>query len=145
MYFRLNNEILGALMRNAAYIKDFDYAIDVLNYAMDENIKPSFKFTEIVSKFSAYQYRTVQENNNAQDLERFHRFYKVYKEWKTQMELNGLTTEEISKRLNVHPWKQLKEGEQLGIEMVKNQKTRRYWKKQHLLKKLKPSRLERLS
>lgn len=96
-------------------------------------------------QFSAKQYRTVQENKNAQDLERFHRFYKVYKEWKTQMELNGLTTEEISKQLNVHPWKQLKEVEQLGIEMVKNQKTRRYWKKQHLLKKLKPSRLERLS
>lgn len=132
-------------MKNAAHIKDSDYAIDVLKYAMAENIKPSFKFTEIVSKFSAKQYRTVQENKNAQDLERFHRFYKVYKEWKTQMELNGLTTEEISKQLNVHPWKQLKEGEQLGIEMVKNQKTRRYWKKQHLLKKLKPSRLERLS
>lgn len=132
-------------MKNAAYIKDSDYAIDVLKYAMAENIKPSFKFTEIVSKFSVSQYRTVQENKNAQDLERFHRFYKVYKEWKTQMELNGLTTEEISKQLNVHPWKQLKEGEQLGIEMVKNQKTRRYWKKQHLLKKLKPSRLERLS
>lgn len=132
-------------MKNAAYIKDFDYAIDILKYAMTEDIKPSFKFTEIVSKFSASQYRTVQENNNAQDLERFRRFYKIYKEWKTQMELNGLTTEEISKRLNVHPWKQLKEGEQLGIEMVKNQKTRRYWKKQHLLKKLKPSRLERLS
>lgn len=132
-------------MKNATYTQDYKYVTDILEHTMSEDIKPSFKFTEMLNRFSVSRYRSLQQENNEQELAKYNRFYRVYKAWKTQMGLDGLSKDEISAQLNVHPWKQLKEADSDGIEIVKNKRTRRYWKRQHILKKLKPSCLENLS
>lgn len=143
-FFRLNIEILGALMRIAIYVKDYDYIIDVLNYAMDENIKPSSKFAEMLRKFKSLRYNALQQKPNEAEQLNFNRFYACYKKWKQQMGLDGLMADDVSKLLNVHPWKQIKEGDIDGLEPVKNKRTRRIWKIQHSLKKLSPNKLEHL-
>lgn len=131
-------------MKNAVHVKDYDYVIDILQFAVKENIRPSFKFTEIVNGFNVSRYRSLQAKKNDEELAKYNRFYRIYKVWKTTMELDGLSRDEISRRLNQHPWKQLKEGEKYGIEIVKNKRTRRIWKRQLTLAKLKPARLEQL-
>lgn len=140
----MNNEILGALLKNAAYIKDYDYVIDVLEYTMNENIKPSLKFTQILSTFKNNRYHSLQKQDDDEELLKYNAFYKVYKNWKSQMELTGLSGDEVTKLLHIHPWGQLKEAEGKGIEGVKNIKTRRLWKRQRVLKKLNPTHIEKL-
>lgn len=132
-------------MRNAIYINDYDYVIDVLDYAKDNDIKPSLKFAEMLAEFKNRCYHRIQRSQNEEELTQFNRFYKVYKKWKTQMGLAGLSPDDVDKLLNIHPWKQLKEAEGTGIEPLKNSRIRRLWKKQHALIKLTPARLERLS
>lgn len=141
----MNNETLGALLKNATHINDYDYVIDVLDYAKDNEIKPSAKFAEMLGDFKNKRYHRLQRRNDEEELTRFNRFYKVYKKWKTQMGLTNLSPDDVDKLLNIHPWRQIKEPEGTGIEVVKNVKIRRLWKRQHALVKLTPSRLERLS
>lgn len=143
-FYRLNNEILGALLKNASYIKDYDYVIDVLEYAMSENIKPSLRFTQILSTFKNIRYYSMQKQDDDDELCKYNAFYKVYKTWKSQMELTGLSPDEVSKLLKVHPWGQIKEAEREGIEGTKNIKTRRLWKRQSVLKKLNPTHIKQL-
>lgn len=132
-------------MKNAIHKSDYDYTIDVLDYAKDNDIKPSAKFAEMLSEFKNKRYRRLQKQPHEQELTKFNQFYKVYKKWKTQMGLVNLSPDDVDKLLNIHPWKQIKEPEGTGIEDVKNSKIRRLWKRQHTLEKLTPSRLERLS
>lgn len=125
-------------MRKATHIKDYDYVVDVLQYAMNEDIKPSLRFTEIVGEFKNSRYAAIQQHKKEEELQKFNAFYGVFRKWKTQMNLLGLSGDEIKKLLHVHPWKQLKEAEGEGIEPVKNIYTRRIWKKQMVVKKLNP-------
>lgn len=141
----MNNEILGALLKNAAYIKDYDYVIDVLKYAMSENIKPSLRFAQILSIFKNHRYYSLQKQDNDEELLKYNAFYTVYKTWKSQMELTGLSADEVTKLLNVHPWKQIKEAQGVGIEGEKNIYTRRLWKRQRVLKKLNPTHIKQLT
>lgn len=142
---RLNNEILGALLKNASFTNDFEYVIDLLKYAMEENLKPSAKFMQILGNFKNKQYHLMQKNTNNPVMYKYNAFYAFYKQWKKQMGLLGLSSDETIKLLNEHPWYQFKETEGDGIEIVKNKKTRRMWKQQHALIKLTPQRIERLA
>ncbi|XP_031621039.1 pentatricopeptide repeat-containing protein 1, mitochondrial-like [Contarinia nasturtii] len=141
---RFNNEILGALLKNATYNNDYDYVIDVLEYVMHENIKPSIRFYEMLAKFKNARYNSLQQIDDDEKLIKYNRFYVKYKSWKSQMGLSGLSTDEVVKLLRSHPWKQLKQAEGEGIEAVKNKKTRRIWKRQHTVAKLTSNRLERM-
>lgn len=143
-FYRLNNEILGALLRKATYSKDYDYVIDILEYAMSENLKPSYRFAEALGIFKNTRYYALQKQDSEEELIKYKAFYKVYKEWKSQMELTGLSADDVKKLLHVHPWKQLKEGEGEGIEDIKNIKTRRLWKRQMVLKKLTPISVDKI-
>lgn len=140
----MNIEILGALLKNANYVKDYDYVIDVLEYAINENVRPSVKFYEILISFKYFYSKSRKQEPNDEEHTKYNAFYAVYKKWTKQMGLQGLTKEEAIKLLNVHPWKQLLEEEGDGIEILKNERTRRYWKKQHTLKKLTPKHLKHL-
>lgn len=141
---RCNIQILGALIGSATSHYDYDYVIDVLDYTMNENIKPNEIIYKMLSKFKNDRYYSLQKVDSDEEQIKFNRFYTKYKQWKTQMELNGLSSDEAFKLLRVHPWRQLKETEGDGIEIVKNKKTRRMWKRQHSIFKLTSSRLERI-
>lgn len=131
-------------MKNAQFAGDYAYVIDILEYAMNENIRPSTKFYEILSSFKHSCDISLKNNPNEDEQITFDGFFTVYKKWKKQMGLKGLKKVEALELLNVHPWKQLKEAEGDGIENLKNERTRRYWKKQHTLKILSPNRLNHL-
>lgn len=137
-------EILGALLKNAAFINDYDYVIDVVEYSMNENIRPSTRFYEILSKFKYFHSKSRKLEPNEEEDAKYKRFYAVYNKWSQQMGLQGLRREEAINLLETHPWRQLKEAEGDGIEMLKNERTRRFWKKQHTLKKLTPHHLNNL-
>lgn len=142
---RLNIIILGALLNNAIYIKDYDFVIDILEYSITERLKPSNKFMEVLNEFEKSCYFKLRNRDeNDEEYIKFKGFYKVYKKWKVHNNLVGCSGDDISKALNVHPWKQIKEGEGEGLEYVKNSNIRRYWKKQHALVKLTPTRLKNL-
>lgn len=141
---RINIEILGALLGNATFIFDYDYVIDVLDYAINEQLRPSSKFYQIVSLFNYECMKKLKSTPNEEEQRKFNAFVAIYKNWKKQFGLNGVQHEEIMKLLEVHPWKQLKEAEGDGIEMLKNERTRRLWKRQHALKVLTPNRLNKL-
>lgn len=132
------------MLRIAIHVNDYDYVIDVLKYAMDENIKPSCKFAEMLRKFKSYRYNELQMKPNETAQLEFNRFYGIYKKWKQQMDLDGLRADDVTKLLNVNPWKQIKEGDIEGLEPVKNKITRRTWKLQHSLKKLSANKIEHL-
>lgn len=131
-------------MRVATHIKDYDYVIDVLEYAMNENVQPSGRFNEILSKFKNSRYYLLQAEDNEEERIKYNAFYRVYKKWKSQMNLNEISSVAAIKLLNVHPWKQIKEAEGDGIEPVKNKNTRLLWKRQHSVAKLTQSHLDRL-
>lgn len=136
---------MGALLRNATYIKDYDFVIDILEYAINERLKPSLKFMEFFNEFDKSQYFKLRNrDDNDEEYLKFKRFYKVYKNWKVHNDLVGLSGDGFSRALRVHPWKQIKEGEGEGLEPVKNMKVRRYWKRQHTVEKLNPTRLKNL-
>lgn len=143
-FLRLNIEILGALLKNATFVKDYDYVIGVLEYAMNENVRPSPKFYEVLSTFKYYHSKSRKLDEQEEHRRKYNQFYAVYKKWSKQMGLEGLTKEEAIKLLDTHPWRQLKEAEGDGIELLKNERTRRFWKKQHTLKKLTPNHLNHL-
>lgn len=137
----MNIEILGALLKNATFINDHEYVVDVLEYAMDENVRPSVKFYEILDAFKYSRSRLLKQEPSEEEQIKCKAFFNVYNKWMNQMGLKGLTKEEAIKLLNVHPWKQLKEAEGDGIEILKNERTRRQWKQQHTLKVLTQNRL----
>lgn len=131
-------------MKNATFVKDYDYVIDVLEYARNENIRPSLKFFENLNTFKYYHSKSRKNESYDEEQLKYNQFHAVYKKWSIQMGLEGLTKNEAIKLLDTHPWKQLKEAEGDGIEMLKNERTRRFWKKQHTLKKLTPNHLNHL-
>lgn len=140
----MNIEILGALLKNASCAKDYDYVIDILEYAMNENIRPSSKFYDILISFKYGHSKARKLEPNEEEHVKYNEFFVVYQKWSKQMGLQGLTKEEAMKLLDAHPWRQLKEAEGDGIEVLKNERARRFWKKQHTLKKLTPNHLSHL-
>lgn len=132
-------------MNNATYIKDYDFVIDVVEYAINERISPSHRFMEMLNEFNKSRYFTLRNrSDDDEEYIKFKRFYRVYKDWKVHNNLVGCSGDDISKSLRVHPWKQIKEDEGYGLERVKNSKIRRLWKRQHTLEKLTPNRIKNL-
>lgn len=131
-------------MKNATYVKDNEFVIDVLKYAIDEKVRPSSKFYEILCAYKNWRSKLLKQESSEQNQLKWNEFYAVYKKWTNQMGLQGVPKEEAIKLLEVHPWKQLKEAEGDGIEILKNERTRRYWKRQHTLKTLNPTWLNHL-
>lgn len=102
------------------------------------------KFYDILSTFKYFRVKALQEEPNKAEQITCNALVAISKRWKKQMGLYGVAHEEIIKSLNVHPWKQLKEAENDGIEILKNERTRRLWKRQHTLKTLTANRLNNL-
>lgn len=44
-------EILGALLKNASYLKDCDFVMEVMKILKEEDIKPSEKFLKQLDTF----------------------------------------------------------------------------------------------
>lgn len=131
-------------MSNATHACDYDYAIDVIEYTMHEDVRPSLKFYDILSTFKYFRVKALRDEPNEAEQIKCNALLAIFKRWKKQMGLYGMAHQEIIKSLNVHPWKQLKEAENNGIESLKNVRTRRLWKRQHTLKTMTPNRLNNL-
>lgn len=136
-YFRANIEILGALLKNACYSKNYDYVIAILITTINEEVKPSEKFVQILSDFKKSRYNKLQKNPDEQEQIEFNHFYKTYLRWKQEMGFSG-PFKDFVKTLREHPWKQFQEPQEEGIEHSKNSYIRHLWKKRHVIQKVTP-------
>ncbi|XP_075226023.1 pentatricopeptide repeat-containing protein 1, mitochondrial [Lycorma delicatula] len=68
--YRLNNEILGALLRNAVVTWDCKYVIEVMRTVIDECITPCPKFMSYLQQFysSVNKYKKMNENKSMKEL-----------------------------------------------------------------------------
>lgn len=140
LFSRVNIEILGALLKNACYAKDYAYVIDILTITIEENIQPSEKFLQIISNFKRSRYNALQNKPNADEQVEFNQFYRTYLKFKEAIGFTG-SYDDFVKTLREHPWKQFKESQVDGAEILKNSYIQRLWKKRHVIQKVTPARL----
>lgn len=126
-------------MRTIRYVMGCDSAALLLNYAIENEIKPNDRFCKLAGDFKNHAYAKYRKNEfTNEEAIKYKKFYGKYKEWREHFELNsGDLSEE-------HPWKQYKDSQQDGIEKMKNPKLRRLWKRTHVVAKLNPTYLERI-
>lgn len=144
-FCRPNVQILGALLGNAAKSNNYPYIMHILECLHGESLKPSVEFMKKIEKYHMNRYLYVKDNETnltADEINAFRQFSHAYGRWKKKMGLAGLKTKEILKMLLENPWKQFKEETSVGIEPLKNQKTRRLWKRGHVLVKFRDGKLD---
>lgn len=143
--FRINIEILGAMLKNACYLKDYDYVLEVLHACQTNKLKPSPKFIDIVYTFNKITFQTIRnpKMTTKHDKNEVFRFSREFKKWQKDMNLDGLDKEAAIKATTEHPWKQFKEAQPDGEETTKNLKKRLSSKKKHSIRKLTKTRVEK--
>lgn len=140
---RINVEIAGALLKNACYVRDYDYVLEVLNLCKVHGVKLSPQFVDCVYKFDGQSYsRSHHQNPTEHDRKEFYRFSRKFKQWLKDMNLKGLDQEAAIKQVKEHPWKQFKEAQLDGEEPLKNTRKQKWEKKKHFIHKLTITRLE---
>lgn len=144
-HFRPNNEILGALLGNACHSHSYSYIMDVLYRLKEEALKPSVKFMKKIEKYQFTQYLKFKESTEhtpQEHVDEFSQFSKDYKKWKRQMGFGNLKRKELLNLLEEKPWVQFKEEESVGVEPLKNRRTRKLWKRGHVLVKFRDAKLD---
>lgn len=140
--------ILGSMLKNACYLRNYDYALEILHNVEKENLKLSGKFLKIIDEFNRVQFLSLRSKKcTKRDQNEYFRFSREYKHWKKNMQIeDGVDgMKKAIKLADVHPWKQFKEQQSDGIENVKNIKKFRKSKTKHKLYKLTGNRLKNFS
>lgn len=88
------------------------------------------------------QIKEKAENVPPNGINEFFEFSIAYSQWKQKMGFAKLKTKEILKLLQENPWNQFKEEESVGLEPLKNVKTRKFWKRAHTLVKFRDAKLD---
>ncbi|KZC07395.1 Pentatricopeptide repeat-containing protein 1 [Dufourea novaeangliae] len=89
-----NYVVLGALIRTATYSKDFRYIEFLLNYILENKVKPSKFIFETLENFETLilQYLKIKNRYNRKELRQLQRDYNYFKifyeEWKEKMQQN---------------------------------------------------------
>lgn len=140
--------ILGAMLRNACFLKNYDYVLEILHTVKGAELQPSSKFLQIVYEFNGKQFRSLQGRTCTQrDRNEYFRFSREFKQWKKDMaiEEGKEAMEKKIKTADGHPWKQFKEPRPTGVENVKNVHKFKKPKTKHRLYKLTENRLNTIS
>lgn len=101
--YRLNAEILGAMLHNACIRFNFSYIKTVLKYMKKEDISPNLKFLEKLEKFSNSCEKLLKKKTPMSQVEiraefekNFKNFTQYYNAWK----------KDVVPEAEQHPWKQ---------------------------------------
>lgn len=142
-----NMIILGSMLKNACYLKNYDYVLEILHIAQREGLKPSAKFLQIIDNFNRIRFLTLRGKISKHDQNEYFRFSREYKKWQKDMNIQDSKEgmEKAIKSADEHPWKQFKEKQPKGIEHIKNVKKFRRSKTKHKLYKLTGNRLNTIN
>lgn len=133
---KMNLPILGGMLKQACYNKQFDYILDILYIIKKFNMKPNDKIMDTVDRFVvSCNYLKKKDNKNLPRnfRENVKRFKEDYVKWKEAVGLSRseTMTDEDKKILKEKPWQQFKEAQQVGYEGSKNEK----WQNKQKLKR----------
>ncbi|KAK9880831.1 hypothetical protein WA026_013157 [Henosepilachna vigintioctopunctata] len=125
--YRLNTEILGAMVHQACYHTNFSYVLEIMDICVRENVQPNRKFIEHLDKLK----RKCRQIINRKDSELgnsksfkvgFQIFRLRYKDWLTQVKIED--SDENS------PWAQFQENTDTSTD--------KYYRQKDITSKFKP-------
>jgi len=139
---KMNLPILGGMLKQACYNKQFDYIMDILYIIKKFNIKPNEKIMDTVDRFIiGCNFIKKRDNKNIPKnfRENVKRFKQNYVTWKEAVGFSNseTLTEEDKKILKEKPWQQFKEAQPGGYENPKNEKWQRKQKLKRNIKMIK--------
>jgi len=110
---RINIEILGAMLNQGCYNKDFPYITEIMQIALDEHIKPNEDFLKHLARFNQQCARLIDIRHRMAKSPQFQNNYKHFKEnlhiWYEENGISGLQLEEQIKKIKESPYKKFKE------------------------------------
>ena len=143
LYFRPNNEILGALLKHGCLARDFEYITRILDIVKNFKLKPNAVFLTHLSKFeetcekiaNAKYHPYLKQNKNFR--KDYVDFRETLKNWKSNLGLKDCTLKEAVDKVQEHPWEQFKTAQTEGFEVLKNSKVRHKSKYVRFIKNIK--------
>ncbi|EFA00524.1 pentatricopeptide repeat-containing protein 1, mitochondrial [Tribolium castaneum] len=125
--YRLNTEILGAMLHQACYHKNFPYVLEIMEISLRENVKPNKKFMECLHDFKkkCKDISNDKENTLSQSgffQKGFRIFQMRYKTWLDEVEVDDSE--------DVHPWAQFRQTSDTDSRHYKDKSQR--FKARHL-------------
>ncbi|CRL06978.1 CLUMA_CG020011, isoform A [Clunio marinus] len=143
--YKMNIQILGAMLKTACIKKNFDYVIDVLDIIKDLNLKPSERIIDcldalikVCNKFRKKDW-TVASKEFRKD---FGTFKQKLEKWKVDVGLRDLELSEAKKILKDAPWEQFQSVQADGFEDVKSLKQQKMQKYKRFIGKIKNLKVE---
>ncbi|XP_022912620.2 pentatricopeptide repeat-containing protein 1, mitochondrial [Onthophagus taurus] len=127
--FRMNTEILGAMLHQACYHCNFKYVFKIMEICIKEEIRPNSKFMGCLEEFKKKCKRLSNDNtSNLGQSKPFINNFQVFKTrhnvWKTQVD-PILEDEE-------HPWQQFRQNSETNVKHVKDKEKSSRFKPRHL-------------
>uniref|UniRef100_A0A1Y1K6Z0 Pentacotripeptide-repeat region of PRORP domain-containing protein n=1 Tax=Photinus pyralis TaxID=7054 RepID=A0A1Y1K6Z0_PHOPY len=125
--YRMNIEILGAMLTQACYHNNFKYILFLMETCLSEGIQPSTKFMQKLEEFrKKSKYISNDKENPLSKSTTFQKGYKMfkgrYKEW-----CDEITVEEEQ----VHPWQQYRQRTDTDLRHYKEKDAKTRFKPVH--------------
>lgn len=138
---RMNMPILGAMVKQGCFNKNFGYILDMLRIIKQFKMKPSEQLMEtldIFIKSCNFEKKKSMRNLSPKFRENVRMFKESYQKWKEEMGLGNIEKiEDIKAVLKEKPWDQFQEATPEGYEDPKNQKMQKRKKLEHHIKMIK--------
>ncbi|XP_066156987.1 pentatricopeptide repeat-containing protein 1, mitochondrial [Euwallacea fornicatus] len=100
--YTVNAAILGAMLRQACFHKQFDYILEIMDVAQKEHILVNKKFLSHLDQFKKkFKYLRDQKKLSKKEVKMFEVFKSRYKTWLTEVQMDELE--------DVHPWQQYRQ------------------------------------
>lgn len=122
---RINMPILGAMLKQGCLQWNFEYVVSIMQLTMKEGIAPNAQFITHLHKF--YKKTTALIRGHDPRIEDERQFSKGLYDFKITMEkfneqygLVDRNLEESLKKIQVHPYRQFREGQPEGYEKIRN-------------------------
>lgn len=140
----MNIQILGAMLKQGCFRRDFPYVIEIMNIVKVERLKPNKQFLMHLQQFNHFCFKLRKTNHKFSKTEEFEVGFEKFKiklhKWKEFMGLDKKWNDAV-KTVEEHPWEQFQSVEAPGMEHVKNPKLRKEKKLRRHIKRLTPRKL----
>ncbi|KRT81318.1 hypothetical protein AMK59_6297, partial [Oryctes borbonicus] len=126
--YRLNPEILGAMLHQACHHCNFSYVLKMMEICLEEEIRPNKKFMDTLEEFK----KKCKVMSNDKDCEKaksrgFQKGYQMFKlrytTWK--QEVDPINEDEI------HPWQQFRQETKTDVKHYKDKSNASRFKARH--------------
>lgn len=137
----MNMPILGAMVKQGCFRKNFAYILDILRIIKQFKMKPSIQLMETLETFIKscnYEKKKDSKNLSPNFRENVKKFKENFQKWKVDMGIGNIEKiEDVQTVLKEKPWDQFQEAQPEGYEEPKNQQIQRRRKLAHHIKMIK--------